>query len=75
MDPVVFFKMLLTGYLENICTDRKLEREFQNRLDLRFFIDHDLEDKIPDHSTIVKLGKESLVKCLIKSLTISLRCV
>lgn len=57
IDPVVFFKMVLTGYLENICTDRKLEREFQNRLDLRFFIDHDLEDTIPDHSTICKTRK------------------
>jgi len=57
IDPVVFFKMLLVGYLENICTDRKLEREFQNRLDLRFFIDHDLDDKIPDHSTICKTRK------------------
>ena len=57
IDPVVFFKMLLVGYLENICTDRKLEREFQNRLDLRFFIDHDLGDIIPDHSTICKTRK------------------
>lgn len=57
IDPVVFFKMVLTGYLENICTDRKLEREFQNRLDLRYFIDHDLEDPIPDHSTICKTRK------------------
>lgn len=57
IDPVVFFKILLVGYLENICTDRKLEREFQNRLDLRYFIDHDLEDLIPDHSTICKTRK------------------
>jgi len=57
IDPVVFFKMLLVGYLENICTDRKLEREFQNRLDLRYFIDHDLDDVIPDHSTICKTRK------------------
>jgi len=57
MDTVVFFKMVLTGYLENICTDRKLEREFQNRLDLRYFIDHDIGEKIPDHSTICKTRK------------------
>jgi len=49
--------MVLTGYLENICTDRKLEREFQNRLDLRYFIDHDLGESIPDHSTICKTRK------------------
>lgn len=50
---------MLVGYLENISTDRKLEREFQNRLDLKFFIDHDLEDFIPDHSTICKTRKRN----------------
>ena len=30
---------------------------FQNRLDLRYFIDHDLDDIIPDHSTICKTRK------------------
>ena len=54
LDPVVFFKMLLVGYLENICSDRALERLFQLRLDLLYFIDHDLEDAVPDHSTICK---------------------
>ena len=54
IDPVVFFKILLVGYLENICSDRKLEREFQNRFDLRYFIDHDIDDSVPDHSTICK---------------------
>ena len=57
MDPVVFFKMLLVGYLENICTDRGLEKLFQLRLDLLYFIDHDIDDRVPDHSTICKTRK------------------
>jgi len=39
LDPVVFFKMLLVGYLENCPTDRGLERLFQMRMNLRYFID------------------------------------
>lgn len=54
LDPVVFFKMILAGYLENCPTDRGLERLFQMRLDLRYFIDHDIDDTIPDHSTLCK---------------------
>lgn len=54
IDPVVFFKMLLVGYLENCCSDRALERLFQLRLDLLFFIDHDINERVPDHSTICK---------------------
>lgn len=57
LDPVVFFKMLLVGYLENVCSDRALERLFQLRLDLLYFIDHDLTDSVPDHSTICKARK------------------
>jgi len=49
--------MLLLGYLENICTDRALERLFQLRLDLLYFIDHDIGDSVPDHSTICKTRK------------------
>lgn len=49
--------MLLVGYLENICTDRALERLFQLRLDLLYFIDHDIGDRVPDHSTICKTRK------------------
>lgn len=54
LDPVVFFKIVIVGYLENICSDRALERMISNRLDLRFFIDYDLDEKVPDHSTICK---------------------
>lgn len=57
VDPVVFFKMLLVGYLENCCSDRALERLFQLRLDLLLFIDHDITDRVPDHSTICKTRK------------------
>lgn len=57
LDPVVFFKMLVVGYLENCPTDRGLERLFQMRMDLRYFIDYDVDETIPDHSTICKTRK------------------
>jgi len=57
IDPVVFFKCLLIGYLENICSDRALERAIKLRLDLLYFIDHDIGEAPPDHSTICKTRK------------------
>ncbi len=57
IDPVVFFKCLLIGYLENICFDRALERAIKLRLDLLYFIDHDIGESPPDHSTICKTRK------------------
>ena len=57
IDPVVFFKCLLIGYFENICSDRALERQINMRLDLRFFIDHDIDEQIPDHSSFCRIRK------------------
>lgn len=52
IDPVVFFKMLLVGYLNNINSDRKLVEFCSNCLDVRLFLKYDLDSKLPWHSTI-----------------------
>ncbi len=52
IDPVVFFKLCLVGYLENIISDRKLVQHCGMRLDILFFIGYDLDDELPWHSTI-----------------------
>ena len=52
IDPVVFFKLCLVGYLENIIGDRPLVRHCAMRLDILFFIGYDLDDELPWHSTI-----------------------
>lgn len=57
IDPIVFFKCMLIGYFENICSDRALERQINMRLDLRFFIDHDIDETIPDHSSFCRIRK------------------
>ena len=52
IDPVVFFKLCLVGYLENIISDRKLIDHCSMRLDILFFIGYDLDEELPWHSTI-----------------------
>lgn len=52
IDPVVFFKICLVAYLENIISDRKLIDHCSMRLDILYFIDHDIDDTLPWHSTI-----------------------
>ena len=52
IDPVVFFKLCLVGYLENIISDRRLIEHASMRLDIMFFINHDIDDELPWHSTI-----------------------
>jgi transposase len=54
LDPVVFFKTVISGYLENICSDRALERMIDMRIDLKYFMNYDIDERAPDHSTICK---------------------
>lgn len=52
IDPVVFFKLLLTGYLENITSDRKLVEHCAMRMDVLYFLGFDIDEGLPWHSTI-----------------------
>lgn len=52
IDPVVFFKILLVGYLNNINSDRKLMEYCSNCLDVRLFLKYDIDQALPWHSTI-----------------------
>lgn len=52
IDPVVLVKMLLIGYLYGIDSERKLEQEVRYNIAYRWFLGLDLEDAVPDHSTI-----------------------
>lgn len=52
IDPVVFFKLCLVGYLENIISDRKLIEHCSMRLDILFFLGFDIDEELPWHSTL-----------------------
>ena len=52
IDPVVFFKLCLVGYLENIISDRKLIAHCSMRMDILYFIGYDIDEELPWHSTI-----------------------
>ena len=52
IDSVVFFKLCLVGYLENITSDRKLIEHCSLRLDLLYFLGYQLDEPLPWHSTL-----------------------
>lgn len=57
IDPVVLIKMLLIGYLFDIKSERQVEKEIQVNLAYRWFIKYNIEESIPDHSTISQTRK------------------
>ena len=52
IDPIVFFKLCLVGYLENIISDRHLIQHSSMRLDILYFLGYDIDEELPWHSTI-----------------------
>jgi transposase len=57
IDPVVFMKLMLVGYLENITSDRRIVSTSKMRLDIIYFLGYDLEEVLPWHSTLSRTRK------------------
>jgi len=69
IDPVVFFKLILIGYLENLGSDRRIINTVSMRLDMLFFTGYDIDEPLPWHSTLSRtrqLYGEELFKQLFK---------
>src|SRR5215210_7678089 len=69
IDPVVFFKLILIGYLENLASDRRIINTVSMRLDMLFFIGYDIDEPLPWHSTLSRtrqLYGEAVFKELFK---------
>jgi len=69
IDPIVFFKLMLIGYLENLGSDRRIINTVSLRLDMLFFIGYDIDEPLPWHSTLSRtrqLYGEELFKQLFK---------
>jgi transposase len=52
LDPVVFFKLVLVGRLENLVSDRRLIEHCALRLDILYFLGYEIDEDLPWHSTI-----------------------
>jgi transposase len=52
LDPVVFFKLVLVGRLENLVSDRRLVEHCALRLDILWFLGYEVDEELPWHSTI-----------------------
>ncbi len=47
IDPVVFFKMCIVGYVGNIGSDRKLADYCADSLSIRLFLGYDIDEALP----------------------------
>jgi transposase len=52
LDPVVFFKLVLVGRLENLVSDRRVVEHCALRLDILYFLGYEIDEDLLWHSTI-----------------------
>jgi hypothetical protein len=52
IDPVVFFKLILLGYLENVSSDRRIINTVSMGMDTLFFVGYDIDQPLPWRSTL-----------------------
>jgi len=57
IDPVVFMKLMLVGYIENINSDRQIVETSSMRMDILYFLGYDLGEQLPWHSTLSRTRK------------------
>lgn len=51
IDPVVYFKMLMVGFLENLPSERAIASRCGDSLMVRRFLGYDLNENTPEHSS------------------------
>lgn len=52
IDPVVYFKMLMVGFFENLASERAIAARCADSLGIRTFLHYALDQATPDHSTL-----------------------
>jgi transposase len=52
IDPVVYLKMLMVGFFENLRSERAIAARCEDSLSVRAFLGYTLEESTPDHSSL-----------------------
>ncbi len=56
VDPVVYFKLQLVMFFEDLRSERRLMEEVvADRLSLRWYLGYDLHERLPDHSSLTRI--------------------
>jgi transposase len=73
IDPLVFFKLQLIAFFEGVRSERQLMETVNLNLAHRWFIGYDLDEPVPDHSSLSKIREryglkafQQFFECIVK---------
>lgn len=59
---------MLIGYIENIASDRKIVEQASMRPDMLYFLNYDIDESLPWHSTLSRTRKTIWGRAFFKSI-------
>jgi transposase len=62
VDPVVFFKLQLVLFFEDLRSERRLLEVAADRLSIRWYLGYDLTEPLPDHSSLTYIRQRYGIK-------------
>ena len=72
IDPEAAVRLMLAGFFQGVVHDRKLMREAQVNLAIRWFAGYRLDEKLPDHSSLTRIrlrwGGEQFKQIFLKTI-------
>jgi transposase len=71
VDPVVFFKLQLVMFFEDLRSERQLMSVVADRLSLRWYLGYDLCEPLPDHSSLTRIRERyglSVFRCFFEQI-------
>src|SRR5215469_1100919 len=55
IDPIVFFKLQLVMFFEDIRSERLLMQLVADKLSVRWYVGYNLDEPLPDHSSLTRI--------------------
>ena len=55
IDPIVFFKLQLVMFFEDMRSERLLMRLVADKLSVRWYVGYNLDEPLPDHSSLTRI--------------------
>ncbi len=62
IDPVVFFKLQLVMFFEDIRSERLLMQLVADKLSVRWYVGYNLDEPLPDHSSLTRIRERDGVE-------------
>ena len=75
IDPVVYLKMIMVGFFEDLPSERAIAARCADSMSIRSFLNYSLEEKTPDHSTFTVIRQRLGVEIYQQIFTLTLQAL